>query len=103
MIRTRLLCAGQMEVMSVFTGAGLAVVGSSKSNFSPLRGADMSCKIEGCDGHHCRKCGGHIPEEMSFATICDACLIDQESEIAEQLYGNDTDDERQEAMKMWDI
>ena len=67
------------------------------------KGFEMGCKIEGCDGRHCRRCGRHIPKEMPFTSICDACLIDDESKIAKRLYGNGTDDRRQEAMKMWDI
>lgn len=60
------------------------------------------CVTEGCDGRHCTECGGHIPFEI-HGSVCDACIIERMSQAAETIYGQGTDEERQEAMKMWDI
>lgn len=50
----------------------------------------------------CKECGGHIPEEID-GDMCDDCIINRESKVAEKLYGEGTDEERQAAMLLWDI
>jgi hypothetical protein len=62
----------------------------------------MICKIEGCDGRHCKECGRHIPEEMS-EQCCDICIVDRETRAAEETYGCSTDEEYQAVMELWDI
>lgn len=62
----------------------------------------MKCRIDDCDGRHCRECGRHIPEEVP-GQYCDACIVDRETRAAEEMYGRGTDEERQAAMELWDI
>ena len=59
------------------------------------------CQMEGCDGRHCRKCGGHVPEEIS-GDECDACQIDRASVSYAQLLAGLNDKERAAAMALWE-
>ncbi len=43
------------------------------------------CKVEGCEGPHCRKCGHHYDPACGENGVCDACIIGQASSEAEAI------------------
>lgn len=44
------------------------------SDAKPVTPHPRACKVDDCDGAHCRKCGGHFLDFHNLAlTLCDAC------------------------------
>lgn len=47
------------------------------------------CNVEGCELHHCRKCGGHYdPACAEGRDVCDECQINAAASECEQITKN---------------
>jgi len=54
--------------------------------------AKRQCNVEGCELHHCRKCGGHYDPACSEGRpdVCDECQLNEiqaECEAQTQAFG----------------
>ena len=44
------------------------------------------CNVEGCELHHCKRCGGHYDPYAAYgSSICDECQINAAAEECERV------------------
>ena len=48
-----------------------------------MKDEKFACRIDGCDCHHCTKCGHHYDPACGQNGICDECIIDQARDTSE--------------------